>query len=1041
MVYLCPNHCRLVCLKKTETRDMNSRSIPNPPIPRRSRRLCGAFAALALASLASTPSALATEFLNESLRDSTLPVGWAQSDVTFQSAAGGYALFEALTASLTSAVFDASAADSLTLSYSVAKFGSGDDGPLTLEYSLNGGVDWLSLGASSVPTSSTYIDDSVTIPATSETMAIRFTRPDSPSQKRLRDVVVADADAPLPPLEIISFTPAPGASEVALEPTLSLTFNQSIQAGTGQIRIFDFVTDALVEAVDVTSLLITNDTLSTGLAAPLEMDTIYYVLLDGGAVEDLAGVPFAGIADNTAWSFTTLAPDTTGPVPVSFIPSSGFNNVSLDTLELSLFFDEEIFIVGTADIEIRRVADDSLFEAIDPMDFFSVLTGDPEEMILLLFDEFEIGTAYYVFFPAGTVEDEFGNPNLAFGTPTSDIPWTFTTFAPLVLEDGVPYEEDFLSFTGVIDAPANLPSGWFANGPALNYGGDWGSGTSAGFRGNNNVLGYQHTGTTGTLVKGVTFVNNTGTEITELSVSYLGRVERPGAERSPAYVVEVDGMEVPGLSYSTASGVDELVEFTVTGLNIPAGETFSITWTSNRGFNTTGFSKQIGIANVTVEAVFNDVDAPVFSLAAGTYFEDQTVFITNFGSYDPSVEVRYTLDGSDPAAGVGLVYDDTTGITVADGNGPVELRAIAVDTDTSLISLIAARSFTFPLNVNDLATLRVQPTGSTIYRVTNDLVLTAQTGFRNTKFFQDDSGAGIQIDDPSGVITSFYATGDAIGEMIGTLSLFQGQLQMVPLIDGGTPVSTDNVVMPVVRAISDLGFDDQSILVSIPNVAFNNADGIATFGGGGFETPINDFTASGIFRNVFGESDVSGALLPAGRGSVIGIIQERNTGLTISARSLADLSFDDAPVGDDFAAWIDQFDVGALTGPFDEPAGDGVPNILKHVLGLAPNVAVTGSVVTASDAGPGTITFGHTRIKPDALASDAVFGYEWSMNLADWSADGAPMGGVTVDFGQQTVLDSSNPAFDLVEVTATVTDGAADRLFIRILADVDAPQE
>ncbi len=1305
--------------------------LPTHPVPSR-RRLRGAFAALALASITSAHAAAAEVFISEALRDGELPPGWSQTGIDFRTAAGGYALFETAGSILTTAQFDAAAADEVLVALSVAKFGQGDYGPITVEYSLNGGEDWDFAGDSSTPTTSDYIDDQIRISDTSSEMVVRFTRAGSPSQKRFRDVVISEVG----PFDVVALSPASGEVDVPVDTQLTLTFNRFPSAGSGSVILRQ--APSVTEVFPASAGVIDGNTVTFTPSEPLNELENYFVLVENDAFEDAEGESFAGFLIGTEWAFVAAGPDMTPPTPVASSPESGATNITTNLFEtaFTVTFDKPVELgsdgfLGGDPVEIRRVADDEVVESLPVGGDLSAASVDGDELILLPFEVLDFDTDYYVFVPEGTVKDLLGNESEAFGGPESDFPWIFSTLpAPepppvldgvsdytqdfatfssaatlptgwsvtdgadsdyggdwdtgfsagtrgnasvlgfqhtsgtgtaiktvtiqntsgetitdllvsydgrvardgegrnpvysvdvngisvpalgydtlegdfvtksavvsgLNIEDGgffeiswsstrgggsgaskqigisnlmvsldlpeeiapsvaaveildpitqtgfgvlsgvtgegsdpvtgvgfvisetavqpepvigdpettvielfddfefmldlvifdfeglapgvsysvrffatsdagttysavttqstvsgpaslsaAGYDEDFLGFTGV----PSLPQGWSATADVTNYVGDWGSGTAGGFRGpaaedTVGVIGYQHTSGTGTLTISLEMTNDTGAEITALDVSYLGRVAQTGRNRFPVWTFALDGVEVPALSYSTEEGEDKEVSSVIAGLSIPEGAVFTLTWSSDRGEGG-GASRQIGLADVSVESVTLDVLPPVIDLADGTYFEDQTVFVVNFGGYDPSVEIRYTLDGTNPGVGTGLLYDDATGIAVDDGNGPVELRAVAVDTDTSLPSPTVVANYMFPLNVADIAALRAQPTGSTLYRVDNTMVLTAQTSFRNTKFLQDDSGFGIQIDDPGAVIETVYETGDAIGALVGKLSAFQGQLQFSPEIDPGPAVSSGNAVAPASRTLATLTSDDQSVLVVIEDVAFQNADGTATFGGGGSETPIGDPSVAGfdgIYRNVFGESDITGSLLPTGTGSVTGIIQERNVGLTISARGLADLDFADGPPAGDFAAWIAGFDVGGMTGPFDAPAGDGVPNILKHVLGLAPNVAVAGPLVTISEAGPSSLTFTHTRIKPDQLAGDAIRDYEWSTDLAAWASGGEEAGGIIVEFSQETVLDDSHPDFDLVEVTATVTEGAAGRLFVRIAADIDAGGE
>lgn len=334
-------------------------------------------------------------------------------------------------------------------------------------------------------------------------------------------------------------------------------------------------------------------------------------------------------------------------------------------------------------------------------------------------------------------------------------------------------------------------------------------------------------------------------------------------------------------------GDDTIIPFIVTGINTEGDVTLTL-----RLYGATG-NQQMVLDNVSwtpFPAGDNFVEAPVFSVVSGLYFSDQVVFVSNFTSFAPGTEVRYTTDGSDPTASSAL-YNHDFGILIEDNEAPVTLKAIALNGANG--SLIIPAFYTFPVSILDIATLRAQPTGSAVYRLANEATLTAQTSFRNTKIFQDASGFGIQMDDSSGTISSVYSIGDNVSGLVGRINLFQGQLQMVPVIDPGPAVSSGNVVVPVERTLAALSFDDQSRLVVISDVSFNNGDGEIVFGGGGAETPISDPSLSagttGIFRNVVGESNITGSLLPTEPVTITGFIQQNTRGLTLASRDLADI--------------------------------------------------------------------------------------------------------------------------------------------------------
>ncbi len=97
-----------------------------------------------------------------------------------------------------------------------------------------------------------------------------------------------------------------------------------------------------------------------------------------------------------------------------------------------------------------------------------------------------------------------------------------------------------------------------------------------------------------------------------------------------------------------------------------------------------------------------------------------------------------------------------------------------------------------PTQVSDLAGLRSAQEGEAI-TVTGEIILTYKQSFRNAKVFQDAS-AGIYVDDNSGVITTSYDLGDGVSGLTGTLSSYNGLLQLTPISDAGAASSTGNVI-------------------------------------------------------------------------------------------------------------------------------------------------------------------------------------------------------------------------------------------------------
>ncbi len=247
------------------------------------------------------------------------------------------------------------------------------------------------------------------------------------------------------------------------------------------------------------------------------------------------------------------------------------------------------------------------------------------------------------------------------------------------------YDQDFSDFvfsTGQTITTFGNDDEWTfeatgGGGNILDYNGDWGEGFHAGFRGNDNVLGYQHTSNTGTFYATLTLTNNTGQAITMVSVSYLGRVERDEEGRSPEWTVTVDGQVVGDLSYSTQSNEDEIKSADVP-VSVAAGDDLVIVWSSDRG-GPSGSSKQIGIADVSISSEeATQVGNPVFNPPAGTYYDVQYVRLS---TVTEDADIYYTLNGDDPTES-DILYE--TPIYV-DGTTTIKARAFRDDLDPSNI--------------------------------------------------------------------------------------------------------------------------------------------------------------------------------------------------------------------------------------------------------------------------------------------------------------------------------------------------------------------
>src|SRR5574344_622565 len=115
----------------------------------------------------------------------------------------------------------------------------------------------------------------------------------------------------------------------------------------------------------------------------------------------------------------------------------------------------------------------------------------------------------------------------------------------------------------------------------------------------------------------------------------------------------------------------------------------------------------------------SSVERPTFLPAGGTYLTPQEIVIS---TSTPNTTILYTTDGSTPNS-LSAVYTNPISI-----NSTTIIKAIAcTTTDTSVVG---SATYTFPIQVNNIAELRQGVTGTTLYQLTGEAILTLQSSYR-----------------------------------------------------------------------------------------------------------------------------------------------------------------------------------------------------------------------------------------------------------------------------------------------------------------------
>jgi hypothetical protein len=218
-------------------------------------------------------------------------------------------------------------------------------------------------------------------------------------QKSSSIVVPDDKTAPAQ----ASFFPVAGATNVKIDSTLSITFNEAtFPVATKKLKVFLKNDPNPFAELDATAGVRDGRTFTFTLATPLTYLSEYYIVIDNGAFKDLFNNLYTGIVSDQTWKFTTMeTPDATSPV-ITYAPTNAnFDKGSASKKFIVTVTDNKAVAAGTVKIKYRKITSPAahIAEVLTPG------TGANEFMLDLS------GTVYddiglELFF---TAEDQAGN--------------------------------------------------------------------------------------------------------------------------------------------------------------------------------------------------------------------------------------------------------------------------------------------------------------------------------------------------------------------------------------------------------------------------------------------------------------------------------------------------------------------------------------------------------------------------------------------------------------------------------------------------------
>jgi Ca2+-binding RTX toxin-like protein len=171
---------------------------------------------------------------------------------------------------------------------------------------------------------------------------------DSATVTIIDSYVAASGDQVAPRLQ--STSPSDGATSVSIAANITLVFNESVLAGTGNISIFgaDGTIASSISVNDSSQVTFAGNQCILNPAGDLSANKSYFVKFAAGVIKDLSGNSYAGIADSTSLNFTTIGAVTPPPLPSVWKKPIALTDIPLVNLSVNqgingAFSHDEIF--------------------------------------------------------------------------------------------------------------------------------------------------------------------------------------------------------------------------------------------------------------------------------------------------------------------------------------------------------------------------------------------------------------------------------------------------------------------------------------------------------------------------------------------------------------------------------------------------------------------------------------------------------------------------------------------------------------------------
>jgi hypothetical protein len=812
---------------------------------------------------------------------------------------------------------------------------------------------------------------------------------------KLEGQITGGSGGDISPPQITGLSPADNATALPAATTnlLTMTFNENVARGTGQILVKETLTGNPAYTLDVTNpaaVTVSNNQVGLVLPAALVAGTEYHVELPAGAIVDLAPAPnpHAGLSGSSAWNFSTAVVIPPPPVVVN-----KYVNGTPDRVEL--------LVIGNgapgSTVDLRGMI---------LKDFSGDMSTDSGGKYVFA------ASPSWAAVPAGTlitVSNVVTSPD----TAAADFKLAVGLLDSALFEPapGSPAFDVTATDMVMIKSAGSDPQGTSGGVHAL------AAGAAGTFFNGFTGAKVRATATTGPNL-GIKVTNSSASQLDFMSGSdatgnqtlALSDFGAPNSGTNASYLAALRG-HAPGEGDGMATVVNATLSSSLLGLPMfdraQSGQTARLTITPRiQGLT-------LSSIRVIVPPELGTPSTVILSGpgAAGSSHSitGQTILITS-ASATTSSPLEISIGG---------LTTPEAGLSASNGNYPLLVSTSANGgTLTPIASQAAVQVITPISSVRDLDSEGSSPGLGTVVAV-EGIVTEADFGGGAANFsgFLEDGTAGINIFSQSLFLGLVRGNRFAI---VGTVSQINGQTAIVPATSSHivnrltVPDPTPTVVSLAALLASPEAFEGR--LIKVTKLYLDSG----TWGPG---ATVSLKDSAGLPLEIRIQSGSTATSPPPFPANITGIFGQSdaaspyNSGYFLMPRDPGDL--ESSP--DDFQDWI--LETGATGGSGGDPDFDGLDNAFEYAFGLNPNSGQSSSPIVG-DLNRTTGRFTYTRRVP--AKSTLNYRVFTSETLSDW----------TEDTSSTTSVISTEGNVETVEVTLSAAKPlAAQKLFFRVEAE------